>query len=325
MKKIIIVLMDVCLLLVGDINSVVFANQAKVTIKVVDDGGKSVEGAMVGVSFERNTSQGTQVTTERGKTDAGGFFTATGSGNGFVSFGAHKEGFYDSYYSYTFSEKSVGRWQPWNPMVDVLLRKIEKPVPMYARNTKHSTIEIPESNKDIGFDLAKFDWVIPYGSGTHADFIFHLKRRVVDRKDFDATLTITFLNKYDGIQTFREELKDGSQFKLPRIAPNNGYHGKLVLIEWRNPGDYNVKRNFDFLASDMNYIFRVRSEEENGQLKRGMYGKILGFIDFTAVHSKTAKIFFKYYLNPDYTHNLEFDPKRNLFGPLPPLEQVGIQ
>lgn len=325
MKNIIWGLIAVCLLIVGDANSVALANEAKVTLKVVDDDGRPVEGAMVGVSFERNTSQGTQVTTERGKTDADGFFTATGSGNGFVSFGAHKEGFYDSYYNHVFSEKSIGRWQPWNPIVDVLLRKIEKPVPMYARNTKHSILEIPESNKDIGFDLAKFDWVIPYGSGSHADFIFHLKRRVVDRKDFDATLTITFSNKYDGIQSSLEELKDGSQFKLPRIAPEKGYQNRLVLIEWRNPADYNVKRNFDFLASDMNYIFRVRSEEEDGQLKQGMYGKILGFIDFTAVHSKTAKIFFKYYLNPDYTRNLEFDPNRNLFGPLPPLEQVGIQ
>jgi len=43
-----------------------------------------------------------------------------------------------------------------------------------------------------------------------------------------------------------------------------------------------------------------------------MYGKIKGKIEFEPRRSKTAKIYLYYYLNPDYTRNLEFDPKRNL-------------
>ncbi|GAB6082581.1 hypothetical protein JCM30471_14950 [Desulfuromonas carbonis] len=325
MKYILAVIVAVFLITIFCTSSRVFANQEKLTIKTFDDNERPVEGANVGVSFERNTSQGTQVSTVRGKTDDDGFFTALGSGNGFISVGVHKQGFYDTYYNYTFSEHGLDRWLPWNPVFNVHLRKIEKPVPMYARNTRHSIIEIPEINKDIGFDLVEFDWVIPYGSGTHEDFIFHLNRRVIDRKDFDATLTITFLNKHDGIQLIHEDMENGSLFKLPRYAPEKGYNSELILREWRNSGDYNVKRNFDFLGSDVNYIFRVRSEEDDGLFKRGMYGKILGGIDFTAVHSKTAKIYFKYYLNPDYTNNLEFDPKENLFGLLPPMEQVGVK
>jgi hypothetical protein len=54
-----------------------------------------------------------------------------------------------------------------------------------------------------------------------------------------------------------------------------------------------------------------------------MYGKIIGPISFGDVSRKdTATVQFKYYLNPDNTINLEFDPEHNLFGQLSPLEQV---
>jgi hypothetical protein len=56
-----------------------------------------------------------------------------------------------------------------------------------------------------------------------------------------------------------------------------------------------------------------------------MYGKIHGEIKFDPRGSKTALLGFKYYLNPDYTHNLEFDPTKNLFTDLKRGERVGIR
>ena len=52
-----------------------------------------------------------------------------------------------------------------------------------------------------------------------------------------------------------------------------------------------------------------------------MYGKIRGPIQFEPRIDPT-KVYFKYYVNPDYTRNLEFDPNHNLFGNLPDLERV---
>lgn len=302
-----------------------FSGKVKVTLKVVGEDGKPVEGADVGVGFERNSSQGTKVVGERGTTYADGLFTATGKGNGFVSFGAHKEGYYDSYYSHTFRAKDGNRWQPWNSEFEILLRKVVNPVPMYARNTLKSIVEIPVVGESVGFDLIKFDWVAPYGSGAHSDFIFHLERRVVDRKDFDASLTVAFSNRHDGIQSYREELTQGSLFKLPRLAPENGYKDTLTLRAWRNKGETTVNRNFDFIAKDLNYIFRVRSKDSHGVDEKAMYGKIHGGLTFDPIFSNTAAIYFKYYLNPDYTRNLEYDPEQNLFENLPSREQVGIQ
>jgi hypothetical protein len=71
-----------------------------------------------------------------------------------------------------------------------------------------------------------------------------------------------------------------------------------------------------------NYIFRVRSEvDENGKLKQAMYGKIRGDLWYTP--GSGGKIKMHYYLNPDYTRNLEFDPERTLFIGLPKNEGTG--
>lgn len=298
-----------------------FEKTAKFTIVVVDDEGKPVESANVGVGFERNF-QPKDAIGKQAKTDSIGTASFSESTSGYITYGAKKEGYYNSHFNFTFSKAGTFRWEPWNPELKVVLRKIENPVPMYARNTMRSKLEIPVVNQDAGFDLVAYDWVVPYGMGTHADFIFNLQRLpVVSRKNYDATLTITFPNKGDGIQPVHEKLQYGSQFKLPRFAPENGYESKLVLHRWYTPeGPDN--RNFNFEAEDLNYVFRIRTIEKNGKIERAMYGKTRGHISFTAMESKTAKIYFTYYLNPDYTRNLEFDPKRNLFGTLPDLERV---
>jgi hypothetical protein len=295
---------------------------AKVTIVVVDEYDRPIEGASVGIGFQYDKSWATDVRGARGLTDEKGKFSASNSGNGYIGYGARKDGYYESSYRYQFEESSLAVWKPWNPELKVVLRKIENPVPTYARDTVKSVIEIPVIDREVGFDLIAFDWVAPYGIGLNSDFIFKVNKRMVNNKDFEGTFTLTFPNKFDGILVHQENRSQGSLFKLPRFAPEKGYENLLVLKEWRKPTDYNVKRNFDFVNEDYNYFFRVRSEEKDGKLVKAMYGKISGPIDFTVVFSKTAKIYFTYYLNPDNTRNLEFDSNRNHLSKLPDREQV---
>lgn len=300
-------------------NAFIF-NSYHIKAKVIDDNGESIEGANVYISFEKDTSSGTKMTAIKGISDSEGKFDASGSGNGHISYGAAKEDYYMSNYTHDFPYQ--GSANEMDRDFIILLRKIENPVPMYARSTLRSKVEIPVIGKNVGFDLIVFDWVAPYGKGKQSDFIFHVERLpVITRKNYDATLTITFGNKYDGIQLYREKLQYGSQFKLPRSAPETGYEQNLVLHESFG-SNAPTKYNFNFRADDLNYIFRIRSEEKNGKFERAMYGKIRSAIDFSAMRSKTAEIYLTYYLNPDYTRNLEFDPKRNLFGSLPVLERI---
>lgn len=322
-KTIVLVLVAITLVVaVSTQEAMALFKPTKFTIIAIDEQGLPLSGVNIGVGLEKNTGWGTDSSGQNGITDAEGKLSFSGQSNGHITYGGRKNDYYDSYYDYDFNKLGIFGWEPWNPDLKIVMRKIENPVPMYARDTNESILEIPVVGKDIGFDLVAFDWVIPFGRGTVPDFLFNVERRVVDRKNFDATLTVVFPNKFNGIQMYKEIRQYGSQFHLPRFAPKNGYERKIVLREWRNPGDGSVKRNVNFQDADLNYFFRVRAEEKEGQFIKAMYGKITGPMDFSAVHSKTAKIYFKYYLNPDYTRNLEFDPKRNLFGNLPDLERV---
>lgn len=294
----------------------------KITVKITDKSDNPIEGmpVLVGFPVPAKAHRGISGVAVKGFSDANGFFVAEHESMDYVNYVVEKQGYYKSSGRFNFGRSKSGKWQPWNPTVELVVRKIENPVPMYARNTKQSKIEIPESGKEIGFDLIAYDWVSPYGKGKIADFIFKLEKQYVDDRNFSSKLIITFTNKFDGIQVIKENLKYGSEFKLPRFAPEDGYQKELIKFYKRRPGKF-FEDNFE---EDNNYIFRIRSEVEDGKLVRAMYGKIQGDIKQALLRSKTARITFKYYLNPDYTRNLEFDPKQNLFRDLPDRERVDL-
>lgn len=291
---------------------------AKITLKVVDENGTAIEGARVGMSFTIFTKGGWDSKTKEaaGTTDSSGIYSESAYADNDIGFNVTKNGYYQSFGDYKFKESNLGRWEPWNPEIKVVLRKVGNPVPMYARDTSsmHPVLEIPVNSKAIGFDLMESDWVSPYGKGKHSDMFFRLDRKFVSRDDFEGTLTITFPNKYDGIQLVKYDRKRGSNFKLPRIAPEDRYQSKLVRTFSNKPGEP-YKRSAE---EDNNYFFRVRSEEKDGKFFRAMYGKIHGDIQFDMRGYKTAELVFKYFLNPDFTRNLESG--KNLI----PGVQVGI-
>jgi len=293
---------------------------AKVTLKVVDEENKPIEGANARICFYGGCLKKDAAV---GITDTNGILTSSGfSKDGQVGGAVEKAGYYASTHHTDFIVRQLGMWQPWNKEVTVVLRPIVNPVPMYVRD---KTIEISYLGKEIGFDLMKFDWVMPYGQGVKSDFIFKVDKRFNTVDDFDVTFTMTFENEYDGIQMSKEDtggdFSVGSRFRLKRNAPENGY-SKTLTKRMSEGGE--KSRNDHF--SDANYFFRVRSEvDENGKLKRAMYGKIIGDIKLSPRTSKTLKIHMLYYLNPDYTRNMEFDPQRNLFSPLPKGEYpIGV-
>jgi hypothetical protein len=69
-------------------------------------------------------------------------------------------------------------WQmvAWNPTINMILKPIANPIPMYARNVGGSMMGeiIPDTNEPAGFDLMIGDWVKPYGNGETPDFIIRI-------------------------------------------------------------------------------------------------------------------------------------------------------
>jgi hypothetical protein len=278
---------------------------AKIKATVLDENGKPVNGAHLNIRFSSDSS------TVKGRTDEKGVLEVKAFSNDGVILGdVTREGFYESGLVHSFYVTRFGVWQPWGKELTVVMRPIINPVPMYRLDWGE---KFPDFGKEIGFDLEKADWVIPYGQGTHEDFIFKVERQFDDNRNYDVRMTLTFSNLHDGIQLIKEDeggdFNAGSSFRLPRTAPESGYQSKLE--KRLSKGSYG--RHSDW-ADDNNYIFRVRSEvDENGNLIKAMYGKIKKDLYIYG----SGEISMYYYLNPDYTRNLEFDPERNLFRKLP--------
>jgi hypothetical protein len=287
---------------------------AKIHVSVVDESGIPVEKASVSVRFSSNQMP------RNSSTDNLGICEISASSNDGVIIGdVNTNGYYVSVFHHDFIRKNFGMWQPWNKKITVVLRPIVNPVPMYVRN---KLFDIPVVDKEIGFDLMKADWVIPYGQGTQSNFIFKMERDYNNYDDYDATLTVTFSKPYDGIQLYKEDpggdFDAGSWYRLPRTAPLDGYQKTLAIRKATSSRGYYARK-----AEDENYLFRVRSEvDKDGKLKRAMYGKIRGPILLEPRSGQVGEVKMHYYLNPDYTRNLEFDPKRNLFPSLPKMEGV---
>ncbi|MDT8317355.1 MAG: hypothetical protein RQ824_05125 [bacterium] len=288
----------------------------KVTIRVVDENGKPVVGMPVGIGFPvpAKTHRGIAGEAVKGFSDSNGLFEAQHETMDYVNFGADKEGYYKSRGRFNFSRSKSNQWEPWNPTVELVMRKKENPVAMYARKIN---VDMPVLGKEVGFDLMEGEWVAPYGKGKYPDFVFKMDSTVKSLLEFAGVLKLTFPEPFNGIQVIKEDLQYGSSFKLPRFAPESGYQDELVKDNKSIP-DQPYKEDY---AKDNNYTFRIRAEVEEGKLVRAMYGKIQRDIRFDP---RSKRIHFTYYLNPDYTKNLEFDPKRNLFKNLPDRERVGL-
>lgn len=205
--------------------------EAMITLRVIGENGEPIENADVRIGFAqpRKAAGGVDSKFVEGKTDKNGLFTASHRTIGELGYEINKINYYGSYGEYRYKSVESNRLQPWNQEFRVILRKIENPVPMYAiRLTMSKTLELPKTGTEIGFDLIERDWVAPYGKGTQADLIFKADRKFVSNHEYDGTLTVTFANKYDGIILHKENRINGSYFKLPRYAPEDGYKASLT-------------------------------------------------------------------------------------------------
>ncbi|MHB8881817.1 MAG: Ig-like domain-containing protein [Thermodesulfovibrionales bacterium] len=126
--------------------------KARVTLKVVDEKSVPIKGAKASFTIEGAQTINKTISS---LTNKDGISTVTEDSTGYVWYGVEIDGWYKSRGEYRFSKHETGKWQPWNPEIKVVMRKIEKPVPMYARDLKNAfpNIVIPVLGKGIGFDL----------------------------------------------------------------------------------------------------------------------------------------------------------------------------
>ena len=295
-------------------------------VRVLDEEGAPITNATVRTGFytaeDRADGAGETVHETRVEvTDTNGLCSFSGRCYGRAGFGVSAGGYYDHGMSLAFSKDMAGNLEPRGCVYEVRLRELVDPVSMYARRLVN--VSLPAYNVPVGYDMVKGDWVSPYGVGERPDFILQLDCEFGEGlpdggQSFDASFTIRFSNESDGIQEIREQLRGGSLFHLPRYAPLDGYTNKWVHGAYEHKGVYsNTQRE------DQSFIFRVRTEtSQDGRITNALYGKIRGPVTYE-VRRQGARVCMKYYLNPTPNdRNLEFDPKKNLFKDLKPMEQV---
>ncbi|RYY52661.1 MAG: hypothetical protein EOO05_21730 [Chitinophagaceae bacterium] len=178
--------------------------------------------------------------------------------------------------------------------------------------------------------------MITRGLGVKTDLFFSVER-TGDAKNGTAKLKISFPRPGDGIIP----VKNYPPTRLFREAPPDGYLPEFVwedewkTFEWDAEAPLFEKNKRDEEASlfernkikkreenppPVAFYFRVRTVlDEKGQVVRALYGKITEPLHWGVKSvvwkdsTETACLAFGYYLNPDGTRNLEFDPAKNLF------------
>jgi hypothetical protein len=296
--------------------------EAKITVRVVDEDSRPKAGVDVSVTFEMPKYKpgvwgSSDMMTRRGLSNSEGLFSATAKSGNYVGYSAQATGYYPSTGKpLEFARSEGGRWQPWDATVELILKKIIRPAPMYARRLE---AEIPVVDETVGFDLMEGDWITPHGRGKSGDILFRVTKRVASFHNFDAELVVNFPNKGDGI-ALMADTHGGSELRSAHEAPEAGYDPSLSLLQ----GNSKERGQYGMANEGKNYFFRIRTVlDERRQVVSCLYGKIYGGIEYFPVSYKGARLRFIYYLNPTVNdRSVEFDPKRNLFLNLKSSEQV---
>jgi len=287
--------------------------RAKVTAHVLGEDGNPVSSAKISFAFHSQFDAKIPAVVD-GLTDGNGNFTAEGYTDGGFGSSIRKEGYYLGAPNIPpFYEEKDNRWLPWDATYTSVLRKIENPIPMYAR---HMATAIPAMKEACGYDLEEADWVAPWGKGKTPDFFITVtNNQYRSNNDNEANVTISFPNPDDGIQeTQLPKEFANSQFKWPRLAPEGGYQPKFEAHRlWVNI-PRGQKQDVNTANEDQAYFFRVRSVRQGDKITSALYGKIKGGIAVGPNEGKNGAIGFTYYLNPTpLDRNMEFDLKKDLF------------
>ena len=290
--------------------------RAKLTFRVVDSLGKPVTNANARVGFYLWSEKPSGAT---GKTDTNGFFTVEGLCSVDATGQFTKNEYYPTSYKHTFPNPrrtpnavKDGKWQPWNPTIEITLKEKRNPIPMYVRSID---TQIPK-NERIGFDCEKGDWVKPHGKGEVGDFSVCYESSALGWFDLsDKTIRLIISSKED--EGFIELEKDTYSFaQTVYEAPKEGYNPEFVLSLERKEGKI---LNEIKLPENRYLVFRSRvKKDEEGNIIHSRFGKIISmkYGENRLTKEGHGYIKFLYYFNPsDNDRNLEYDCVNNLINP----------
>ncbi len=302
--------------------------EPKVQLLIVtsDDQGRPIASAAVRVDFEHGNDPAKRSTVS-GLTDGFGKLTVSSRTSGFAVIGAEKDGFYLSRAKWISDgvPQGIGAKPPTN-VIQLKMRRITAPVPLFFRSASLMTAGYVGS---ASYDLGLGDWLPPNGTGVAPDLRFTWEGRVVAPTNSEGQLLLqmvqreskfklAFANPLDGLVRQPFSYDEGSELRLPNLAPEDGYLPVEIWEETSTPGNRPDGEAHNRVA----YFLRVRSQtNELGRVRSAIYAKTDGGFELAMALDGTA-IRFNYYLNPTPNdRNLEYDGTNNLFEVRAPRER----
>lgn len=306
----------------------------EVKMRVVDEKGEPVTGAMTKIIFIDNASERVDV----GVSGPDGRFSSRGRGTNSVMLKASKDGHYQA--------RVEGLSKDTDHDIEVVLPRIINPISLFAMriNTAHrrpgDEMTFPVHNQWVGFDLEVADWVVPHGKGKVSDFLlrftndfkgFRSSRRTLDERieihkrllsfskeewtedkfkihsgKWDGLVEMSFPGEGEGILEVKRFI-DYSPMKLPHLAPDDGYS-----FTWKRTVNNYIHSGTPNPLDRVGFFLRTRvKKDQQGRIISANYAKFVGTMNVIA---NTGEVEFCYYFNPTPNdRNLEFDPKQNLF------------
>lgn len=264
---------------------------AKVTVCVRDQNGDLVSNANVRFFFGlMSKSKSKEIET---KTDIHGLAVGESRVNHRIVITISKDGYYDSFYRHNVWNGSggyeTGRWEPWNPILNVTL--FEKRLPRSDNYFPGLSFKI-EQNVRYGVDLLQRE-VFPINeSSRSADFTItstgnYYSTDTTREDDWIAKDALSFCKKGDGI--IEKKRNRESELVYQYQAPMKGYQS-LVEYTYMKKGKEKERIKQYPSETDLYLIFRITRVTKDG-VEEHYYG-IIESLSFSK-NWKTGKIVFR--------------------------------
>ena len=286
---------------------------ARVEFHIVDDMGLPVANARVNVFFDMiDRSKGKRVI---GCTDTNGVFIAEAKTGGVLEIEVTGDGYYKTTDKMCFIEMEnehdvqEGKWQPWGMRKNIVLLPIKNPSAFVAPCSWRRAKKL---NEWIGFDLMKYDFVHPYGTGSVSDMevMFEWDGAWQRKKYNGIALKFRFCEKYSG-GYYCNKIRGSALDGIYNANPGSEYKQKFRYSEQvvsRNEKGFPLKYDRDLFDASKVLVVRSRCKlNDDGSLKSAHYFQ-LNYIDFSA-DEKGAALRFLSIFNP-IPNDTNLEPKR---------------
>jgi hypothetical protein len=300
--------------------------KARITLRVINEDGEPVPSASVRGYFENPRERDYVGDVFDKRTDRNGEVAVSGKVFGYMEGRVLCDDHYRTRFRFDSPHKPgtldrTTAWPNWVTTNVVVLKRIRNPTPMFVKTV---VVKVPEERTTMAYDLTADDWIEPDGNGVVTDIVFQVTSHYRSQNDWNISQCVHFPGQWNGIVathvTVDASGNAASALKSLHSAPNDRYSSNWTYETIKTPRKY-----VNPIGTNQGSVFyyRIRSVvDDQGRLISALYGKIYGHIyvgldDYRPNRKRNLMIQFTYYLNPDGTRNVEFDPQRNLFSTAP--------